>query len=136
MFASSDTGPASGVLYATELQGRDLPGPRLFVLSACSTAGGHAIGPLGVSSLVRPILGAGVPAVVGSLWDVSDLATRELVIEFHRRWSAGADAATALRGAQIALLEGENRALGTTFSWAPFQVIGAASLIESRGKEN
>ena len=135
VLASSGDGWAGGVLYATELLESNLPRTRLFVLSACSTAGGHAIGPEGVSSLVRPILGAGVPAVVGSIWDVSDLASRRLLIEFHRRFSAGAEAATALQEAQRQLLEGENRALGSVFSWAPFQVIGTTTLTGSNYKE-
>ncbi len=126
----------SGALYASDLLRHESLRARIVVLSACSTAGGHAIGALGVSSLVRPIIGAGVPAVVGSLWDVSDLATRQLLIELHRSYSTGADAATALQEAQIALLEKKNRALSEEFSWAPFQVIGTSSLMTSNKKEH
>jgi len=136
VLASSDARPASGALYAAELFTNHLPSTRLVVLSACSTAGGHAIGTPGVVTFVRPILGAGVPAVVGSLWDVSDLATRELLTEFHRRLNAGAEAATALQQAQCALLDGDNRALATPFIWASFQVVGSASLTDQSSTDH
>ena len=69
---------------------------RLFVLGACGSAGGHSIGPSGLSALVRPLVAAGVPAVVGSLWNVGDDVTKSLLVRFHRHYVAGADAARAL----------------------------------------
>lgn len=121
--------PAEGesdVLYAQELLVRDLGRTRLVVFSACSTAGGQPIGSLSVSGLVRPVLGAGVPAVVGTLWDVKSAAATQLLTAFHRHLSEGADAARALRLAQLEMLGG-NLAQRSIASWAPFQLIGVAS---------
>ncbi len=115
-----------GVLYAEELLRQDLGRTRLVVLSACSTAGGKAIGSLTVTGLVRPLLGAGVPAVVGTLWDVKSGATPLLLTSFHRHLSEGESAARALRLAQLGMIRG-NLAQRSVKSWAPFQVIGAAS---------
>ena len=129
---SSSAAADSGALYAYELIAQDLEKTRLVVLSACSTAAGHPIGALGVSSLVRPILGSGVPAVLASLWDVHDLATVRLLEAFHKRFSGGESASNALREAQLELLNGSNRALSSVFAWAPFQVIGEASLDRNR----
>lgn len=123
-------GADQGAMYAHELLALELPRTRLVVLSACGTAGGQPVGALGVSHLVRPFLAAGVPAVVGTLWDVQDDAGKELLSAFHRRFKAGASAAAALRDAQLELLESPNRALRNVLSWAPFQVIGSASLSE------
>ena len=126
----------SGALYAQDLlRLESLRRTRLVVLSACSTAGGQSIGALEVSGLVRPILGAGVPAVVGSLWDVHDFATARLLTAFHRRYRDGADASSALRGAQLELLRGSNQALKSALAWAPFQVIGVASPTDSSQEE-
>lgn len=118
----------SGALYADELLKNELPRTRLVVLSACSTAGGHPVGALGVAPLVRPFLGAGVPAVVGSLWDVDDPAAERLLTEFHRLFRGGVDAASALQQASLALLEDDRRAFASPRSWAAFQVIGTTSL--------
>lgn len=116
----------SGVLYAEELLRKDFGRARLVVLSACSTAGGKAIGSLTMTGLVRPLLGAGVPAVVGTLWDVRSGATSLLLTSFYRHLSAGESAARALRSAQLEMIRG-NLAQREVESWAPFQVIGVAS---------
>jgi CHAT domain-containing protein len=96
---------------------------RLFVLAACSSSGGHPIGPEGLSPLVRPLFAAGVPAVLGSLWNIGDDTTEELLVEFHRQYTAGKDAAAALRAAQRRLRQRGGGA-GSVLAWAPFQVIG------------
>ena len=118
----------SGALYAEELLGKlELPKTRLFVLSACSTAGGHPVGPEGLAALVRPFIAAGVPGVVGSLWDVENDPTESLLVAFHSHYKEGHDAAVALRLAQLDLLSDKNPALRSALVWAPFQLIGHAS---------
>ena len=83
----------------------------------------------GVAPLVRPLLAAGVPAVIGSLWDVDDATTEELMVSFHRHYEEGSDAAEAMRAAQLGLLSktNHNPGLRSVLAWAPFQVIGHAS---------
>lgn len=118
----------SGVLNAKELLSRmKLERTRLVVLSACSSAGGQAVGSGGVAPLVRPLLTAGVPAVIGSLWNVNDATTRELLVSFHRHYRQHKDAAVALRDAQLGLIRKQSRGFNTGTAWAPFQVIGHAS---------
>jgi CHAT domain-containing protein len=119
----------SGVLDARELLTRlgKLDQTRLVVLSTCSSAGGLPIGPEGVAPLVRPLIGAGVPAVIGSLWNVSDATAEPLLVSFHRHYRQGSDAAVALQSAQVELLRSPNPGLGSVMAWAPFQVIGHAS---------
>lgn len=118
----------SGALPAEELLSRvELEKTRLVVLSACSGAGGAAIGPEGLAPLVRPLVAAGVPAVVGSLWDVGDEPTAELLVELHRQYAAGQDAGSALRLAQLHLIAAQNEGLRSPLAWAPFEVIGYAS---------
>jgi CHAT domain-containing protein len=113
----------SGLLSVADLlRELRLEKTRLVVLSACRSAGGPAIGPEGLAPLVRPFLTAGAPAVVGSLWDVGEAPTRELLVELHRHFTAGEDAETALRAAQLDLSRRR-----PALAWAPFQVIGHAS---------
>lgn len=110
-----------GELYAEELLGRlSLPMARLVVLSSCSSTADGAVGPQGLAPLVRPLIAAGAPAVVASLWKVQDQATAELLVRFHRYYVQGQDAAGALRHAQLDL---ESKPV---LFWAPFQVIGHA----------
>lgn len=119
----------SGAIDAKELLKQlKLDHTRLVVLSACSSAGGFPVGPEGVAPLVRPLITAGVPAVMGSLWDVEDATAETLSVSFYRHYGRdGADAAEALRRAQLDLLRSGNRGLQAVLAWAPFQVIGHGS---------
>lgn len=58
---------------------------RLVVLSACSTANGIGSGMDDRESLVRKVLGAGVPTVVASRWVVDSIATREWMKTFYEQ---------------------------------------------------
>jgi CHAT domain-containing protein len=118
----------SGAFAATELLAKlKLDRTRLVVLSACKSAGGLPIGPEGVGPLVRPWLAAGVPAVVGSLWNVNDATAGELFVSFHAQLKSGKDAATSLQQAQLELLHHANPGLRPALAWGAFQVIGHAS---------
>jgi CHAT domain-containing protein len=117
-----------GALSAAEILGAlQLENTRLVVLSACSSAGGHPIGAEGIAALVRPLLAAGVPAVVGSLWDVGDDPAEELMVEFHRQLAMGKDVESALQSAQLHLIGARNEGMRSALAWAAFQVIGHAS---------
>jgi CHAT domain-containing protein len=119
----------SGALDAETLlkQGLRLDRTRLVVLSVCSSAGGLPVGPEGVAPLVRPFIGAGASAVIGTLWDVDDATAKEVLVSFHQHYRQGSDAATALRAAQLDLLGNKNPGLRSGLAWAPFEVIGFAS---------
>jgi CHAT domain-containing protein len=124
--APNEPGPLDAQALVTRLS---LEHTRLVVLSTCSSAGGLPIGAEGVAPFVRPLIGAGVPAVIGTLWNVEDATAEELLVSFHRHYREGNDAAVALQLAQIGLLTktNNNPGLRPVFAWAPFQVIGHSS---------
>jgi len=100
---------------------------RLVVLGACSSAGGLPVGAEGIAPLVRPLIGAGVPGVVGALSDIDDATAARLLVSFHRRYRDGKDAAEALREAQLEMLRSKTPGENLAYVWAPFQAIGHAS---------
>jgi CHAT domain-containing protein/Tfp pilus assembly protein PilF len=57
---------------------------KLVVLSACRTGSGKMTKGEGVTGLTRAVMYAGTPAVIASLWDVEDNATKALMIIFYR----------------------------------------------------
>jgi CHAT domain-containing protein len=124
--APDDPGPLEAQTLVTRLS---LDHARLVVLSTCSSAGGLPIGAEGVAPFVRPLIGAGVPAVVGTLWNVEDATAEDVLVSFHRHYREGYDAAVALQLAQVGLLTKTNNKPGLkpVFAWAPFQVIGHSS---------
>jgi CHAT domain-containing protein/Tfp pilus assembly protein PilF len=101
-----------GVLTAYEAAGLDLWGTRLVVLSACETGVGEVQNGDGVYGLRRALVLAGSESQVMTLWQVSDDATRELMIEYYRRLQTGAARGDALRTVQLAMLSGAQKASG------------------------
>lgn len=116
-----DSGELTAEKLMTELS--ELERTRLIVLGACSTAGGQPVGVEGVSPLVRPLIAANVPAVVGTLWDVNDATAKDLLVSFHCHYRNGDDVAVALQHAQLEMLRNDKSAM----TWAPFQVVGHAA---------
>jgi CHAT domain-containing protein len=123
------TGDDRGVLDAEHLlEQLQLKKTRLVVLSACSSAGGTPVGPEGLAPLVRPFVAAGVPGVVGTLWNVSDsLATEDLLVRFHQHYRDGHDADEALQLAQQEMIANPSRGHSAAWVWSAFQMYGRAS---------
>ena len=104
------SGNDDGILTALEVAGLDLAGTELAVLSACDTGLGQVNNGEGVYGLRRALVLAGVRTQVASLWKVDDAATKDLMIDYYTRLSAGAGRSQALREAQLAMLKDPNRA--------------------------
>ncbi|MGH9308365.1 MAG: CHAT domain-containing tetratricopeptide repeat protein [Vicinamibacterales bacterium] len=95
----------------------------LVVLSACQTALGKEIKGEGLVGLTRAFMYAGAPRVIASLWQVSDLATAELMKRFYdgllRR---GLPPSAALRTAQLELARDPR--WKSPYFWAGFVIQG------------
>lgn len=125
VLASADGAPADFV-YARELERWPLGSLRLVVLSACSSVTPSRMATGGFWGLAQPFLTAGVESVVGTLWEVGDESTRDLMTTFHRAWLDGSDSATALQTAQLALLRDPSGRFSAPRFWAATQAIGLA----------
>jgi CHAT domain-containing protein/Tfp pilus assembly protein PilF len=105
-----------GILTALEVAGLDLWGTRMVVLSACETGVGDARSGEGVYGLRRALVLAGSESQVMSLWQVSDSATRDLMIAYYRGLRSGEGRAEALRRVQLTRI----RQKAHPFYWASF----------------
>jgi len=72
----------------------------LVTLSACQTAVGRRTGGDELISLTRAFLYAGTPSVISSLWNVNDVSTAFLMINFYENLKQ-MDKVSALRVAQL-----------------------------------
>ncbi len=100
-----NTGGEDGILTALEASGLDLWGTRLVVLSACETGLGAVATGEGVYGLRRALVLAGSESQVMSLWQVSDAATRDLMVAYYKRLQAGEGRTEALRQVQLAMIK-------------------------------
>jgi CHAT domain-containing protein/Tfp pilus assembly protein PilF len=144
-----------GVLTALEAAGLDLRGTKLVVLSACETGVGEVKNGDGVYGLRRALVLAGAESQVMSLWQVSDEATRDLMIGYYKRLQAGEGRTEALRAVQLEMLRGgrderdaEERGLSTKrrgqtkqsrshpFFWSSFIQSGDWRSMNNRAGEN
>ena len=120
-----------GILTAMETSGLYLWGTKLVVLSACDTGVGQIKNGDGVYGLRRALVLAGSESQVMSLWPVSDLATRALMVDFYQALRRGEGRSEALRKAQLNLLRDPKRSHPAY--WASFIQSGRwASLNEGR----
>jgi CHAT domain-containing protein len=112
-----------GRLEAREVAQMNLDA-RLAVLSACYLGSGRVYEGEGIIGMSWAFLVAGCPTTVVSQWQADSRATAKLMIEFHRYFAAGMNAATALRRAALTLRKDPD--YSHPFYWAAFEVVGAA----------
>ncbi|WP_166042525.1 CHAT domain-containing protein, partial [Sphingosinicella sp. YJ22] len=93
----------------------------LIILSACETAVGDDEASMGLAGAA---VQAGARSVIGSLWQVNDAGTAELMRQFYQRYSAGRSRSEALREAQLALIDGGGANADPNI-WAAFALLGA-----------
>jgi CHAT domain-containing protein len=108
-----------GRLYARDLERLDLRRLRIVTLAACQTASGRTYRSEGVLSLARSFLTGGVSSVVGTLWDVDDMATGQVFTNIHQRIQEGRAPQEAVADVQRTMIRrGASRA-----TWAAVVVI-------------
>jgi len=107
-------GGEDGVLTALEAAGLDLWGTKLVVLSACETGLGDVKSGEGVYGLRRALVLAGSETQVMSLWQVSDAATRDLMVDYYKRLQAGEGRTEALRQVQLAMIKSRPQGAATS----------------------
>ena len=119
LFLTGDTDPEKPSLSTVGVYGLKLSAA-LAMLSACDTFKGE-LRTDGVVGISRAFLAAGASSLGVSLWPVDDRATRELMVQFYRRYLEGAGAAAAMRGAMRAMIEAKR---WSPKQWAAFVVYG------------
>ncbi len=114
--------PRDGFLSLEDICNLKLP-VDLIVLSGCDTAIGTEVQGEGLIGLTRGFMYSGATRVVGSLWDVNDIATAEFMKRFYEAIELQKmGPAAALRAAQLHLLRDERS--NSPHYWAAFQMYG------------
>jgi CHAT domain-containing protein len=115
-------GGHDGVLWLKDIYSLHLP-LSLVVLSGCNTRNAEEDTSQGLTSLAHAFFYAGVQSVVGSLWSVEDMSTRQLMVSFyHHLLLEHMSADDALRAAQLKMLANPHTRFPS--AWAAFVVDG------------
>jgi CHAT domain-containing protein len=124
LFADPDDSPEDGILHTNEIYNLSL-NTDLVNLSACETGLGKMAKGEGIVGLTRAMLYAGTQNLIVSLWQVYDLSTRNLMIDFYEHQieqSHNQYFSPSLRKAKLNMIkEGE---YAHPFYWAAFILIG------------
>jgi hypothetical protein len=115
-----------GRIHAEEVRGMDLSRTSLATLSICD--GGLArFGPGDEQfGLISAFLAAGVRNVLGPLWEVDDVRTARLMVEFYRHLLDLGPAAALQKASTALMMAGEQ-----IRDWAGFAVFGDGQLISA-----
>ena len=132
VLAPPDREPSAGDLVAANIERLPLADTRLVVLASCGGASGTVAPGEGTLSLTRSFLAAGTPAVVAELWRIDDRLAADLFVQLHERLRMGEDAVTALRGAQLAILQESDEDHRSPLIWGGLQIFGAVASLEKR----
>jgi CHAT domain-containing protein len=116
--------PDSFKLYARDVIQQPLHA-NLVTVSACYGSGSRVYGGEGLIGLSWAFLRAGAHYVVGSLWEVSDIATPQLMDQMYSELEAGRSPDAALRDAKLSLLHSQG-IFRKPLYWATFQLYGGA----------
>ncbi len=124
-------GNDDGVLTALEAAYLDLSGTKLVVLSACNSGVGDVKNGEGVQGLRRALVLAGSESQVMSLWPVSDVAAKDLMIPYYRALQQGEGRSEGLRQVQLRILR-ERKDWQHPFYWAAFIQSGEWANLDGR----
>lgn len=116
---------AGGPLSAESIAKAPLSGTALVTISACSSAGRRTYAGEGPVGLAWAFLRAGAKRVVASQWDVSDVATANVMDGMYRALAADRLPAEALREAKLELVRSRDPKYSRPYYWAPFILYGA-----------
>ncbi|MCA9236472.1 MAG: CHAT domain-containing protein, partial [Planctomycetales bacterium] len=116
----------NGWLTAREIAELDLRGTDLVVLSACSTSRGDANNGQAVMGMRSAFLFAGARTIVGSLFEVPNAETRQLLRPFYAGVAAGQGKLAALNAAKLQFIRERRETEGAAhpFYWASFILVG------------
>ena len=128
-FKSDESNKHFEKLYARDLYNYNFNAD-LVVLSACETGIGKLQKGEGIISLARAFAFAGAKSVFTTLWQVNDVKTKDLIIEFYKKLRAGEAKDIALHQAKLDYLKINDGMAKHPFFWAGLIGIGDMSKVQ------
>ena len=125
LFFPNEKYQQDGHLFSNEIYELNMSAS-LLVLPICETGLGKVNRGEGLIGLSRAFLYAGIDNLIVSYWKVSDLSTRELMVEFYKEvfktQSISGEFSSPLRLAKLKMIA--DKQFADPYFWAPFVLIG------------
>ena len=132
---SADNFDLNERLYNYEIHGL-ANNASLVTMSSCETVLGQDYTGEGIFNLARSFNYIGCPAIVLTMWKMSDVSASIIFPTFYEHLNGGATVSTSLRNAQLAYLEKSNVLDGHPYYWAGIGLLGDYIGINGNFKEN
>jgi CHAT domain-containing protein/lipopolysaccharide biosynthesis regulator YciM len=120
ILSQSGSGEDTYKLYARDILRHSIDA-QLVTISACNSSGSKSFAGEGMVGLSWAFLRAGAHNAIGSLWEVSDASTPQLMSSLYEGLKEGQAPAAALRSAKLSLIHSGGH-FSRPFYWAPFQL--------------
>jgi len=105
----------------------------LVTLSSCKSIDGQAQTGEGVNSLARAFLFADASAVIGSAWNLNEMAGLEVMKDFYKSLKDNTEKSVALRQAKLNYIN--SNPYKSPYYWAPLILIGDPASLEVSTKQ-
>ncbi|MCX6221860.1 MAG: CHAT domain-containing protein [Bacteroidia bacterium] len=123
VFSADSTGEKERTLNTFEIYNLKLKS-NMVVLSGCNTGTGKLQKGEGVMSLARGFFYAGCPCIIMTLWNVEDISSSTMMIEFYRNLKNGFSKDEALRKAKVSYISGADPLKAHPYFWLGYVSIG------------
>ncbi len=123
VFSADPTGNNERTLNTYEIYNLKLKAD-MVVLSGCNTGSGKLQKGEGVMSLARGFLYAGCPSIIMTLWNVEDISSSAVMIDFYRNIKNGFSKDESLRKAKISYISGADPLKAHPHFWLGYVSIG------------
>ena len=123
VFSADSSGKNERTLNTYEIYNLKLKSD-MVVLSGCNTGSGKLQKGEGVMSLARAFLYAGCPSIIMTLWNVEDISSSAVMIEFYRNIKSGFSKDEALRRAKISYISQADPLKAHPHYWLGYVSIG------------
>jgi CHAT domain-containing protein len=123
VFSADSAGNNDRTLNTYEIYNLNLKSD-MVVLSGCNTGSGKLQKGEGVMSLARGFLYAGCPSIIMTLWNVEDISSSVMMIEFYRNIKNGYTKDEALRRAKISYIAKADPLRAHPHYWLGYVSIG------------
>ena len=123
VFSADSAGNQERTLNTFEIYNLKLKSD-MVVLSGCNTGAGKLQKGEGVMSLARGFFYAGCPSIIMTLWNVEDISSSNIMIEFYKNLKNGFSKDEALRKAKVSYISGADPLKAHPYFWLGYVSIG------------